>query len=205
MNKDQLLAFWKTQKPRVLIDLLEAAYDEMNTEQRWEVFGKAVKKAKPLAVDGKSLLEDVKQFQRDSLAGAYYAPFNVNSKNFSHIPEETRAWFERLGDLLSDSARLSQQGDHRCAVACFGVLYELVEAMGRGEEIVFADEYGTWMIPVDEKKIIAAYLASLAATSTPEQYAAAALPLIRRDSIESFSKKTYSAAYVPPTRLRRPN
>ena len=66
--------------------------------------------------------------------------------------------------------------------------------MGRGEEIVFADEYGTWMIPVDERKIIAAYLASLAAISTPDQYAAAALPLVRRDSMESFSKKTYSAA-----------
>jgi hypothetical protein len=34
----------------------------------------------------------------------------------------------------------------------------------------------------------------LAATSTPEEHSAAALPLIRRDSIESFTKKTYAAA-----------
>ncbi len=194
MNKDHLLAFLEGQKPRVLLDFLEAAYDQMNTDQRWEVFGKAVKKAKPLAVEGESLLEDVKRFQRDSLARAYYAPFDVNSKNYRHVPEETHEWFERIGDLLSDSARLSQQGDHARAVACFRILYELVEAMENGEEIVFADEYGTWMIPVDEKKTCAAYLASLAATSTAEQYAAAALPLVRRDSIESFSKKTYSAA-----------
>jgi hypothetical protein len=194
MNKNQLLSFLKAQEPRVLIDLLEAAYDQMNTDQRRDVFGKVIKKAKPPTVDGESLLEDVEQFQRDSLAGDYYAPFDMNSKNFSDVPEETNAWFDRLGDLLGDSARLSQQGDHAGAVACFGILYELVEAMGRGEEIVFADEYGTWMIPVDERKIIAAYLASLAATSTPEQYAAGALPLVERDSIESFSKKTYSAA-----------
>lgn len=194
MNKKQLLASLEDQDSSTLIKFLEAAYDQMDTDQRRAVFGKAVKKAKPPAVDGESLLEDVKQFQRDSLAGAYYAPFDVNSKNFSHIPEETNAWFDRLGDLLSDCARLSQQGDHTCAVECFRILYELVGAMGSGEEIVFADEYGTWMIPVDERRIIAAYLASLAAISTPEQYAAAALPLVRRDRMESFSKNTYGAA-----------
>jgi len=194
MNKENVFAFLRSQKPRVLLDFLEAAYDEMNTEQRWEVFDKAVKKAKPPAVDGEALLDEVKQFQRDSLARVYYAPFDMNSKNFTHVPKETRQWFERLGDLLSEIARLSRQGDHVRAVPCFQVLYELVEAMTNGEEIVFADEYGTWMIPVDEKKIIAAYLASLAATSTPEENAAAALPLVRRDSIESFSKETYSAA-----------
>ena len=50
------------------------------------------------------------------------------------------------------------------------------------------------MIPVDERKIIPAYLASLAATATPEEYTAAALPLIRRDTIESFTNKTYATA-----------
>ena len=194
MNKDQLFAFLEGQKPRVLLDFLEAAYDQMNTDQRWAVFDKAIKKAKPPAVDGESLLKDVKKFERDSRAGVYYAPFNINSKNCGHVPEKTNEWFERIGDLLGDSARLSEQGDHVRAVECFRVLYELVERMESGDDIVFADEYGTWMIPVDEKKIIAAYLASLAATSTPEQYAAGALPLVSRDSLESFSNKTYGAA-----------
>ena len=71
MNKKQLLASLEGQDSSTLIKFLEAAYDQMNTDQRRAVFGKAVKKAKPPAVDGKSLLEDVKQFQRDSLAGAY--------------------------------------------------------------------------------------------------------------------------------------
>jgi hypothetical protein len=77
---------------------------------------------------------------------------------------------------------------------CLRILYELVDALGEGDGMVFADEYGTWMIPVDEKKIIPAYLASLAATSSPEEYTAAAVPLIRRDSFESFTSKTYAAA-----------
>ena len=70
-------------------------------------------------------------------------------------------------------------------------------------QIVFADEYGTWMIPVDEKQTIGAYLVSLAAISTPEPYAAAAMPLIRRDSFESFTKRTYAAAIRAADKARR--
>ncbi|HUT93821.1 MAG TPA: hypothetical protein VMY37_30440 [Thermoguttaceae bacterium] len=194
MNKKQVFAFLGEQDPDKLLTFLEAAYQEMNTEQRRAVFGKALQKSKPLPVDGESLLADVKKFRSESRAGRYYEPFDINSKNFMHIPEETNAWFERVGDLLGQSARLSEQGDHVHAVACFRILYELVDAMENGEEIVFADEYGGWMIRGDQKKMIAAYLTSLAATATPEEYAAAALPLIRRDSFESFSKKTYTAA-----------
>ena len=59
------------------------------------------------------------------------------------------------------------------------------------------------MIPVDEKQTIGAYLVSLAAISTPEPYAAAAMPLIRRDSFESFTKRTYAAAIRAADKARR--
>ncbi len=203
MNKKQVFAFLEDQDSDTLLVFLEAAYKEMNTEQRRAVFGKALKKSKPLPVEGKSLLADVKEFQRESRAGEYYAPFDIDSKNYMDIPEETNAWFERVGDLLTQSARLTEQGDHVHAVACFRILYELIDAMAMGEEIVFADEYGTWMIPVDEKQTIASYLRSLAATATPEEYAAGALPLIRRDSFESFSKKTYTAAVRAADRAQK--
>jgi hypothetical protein len=165
MNKKQLFAFFRQQDAQVLLQFLDAAYEEMTTDQREAVFGQTLRQTESLHVDGAVLLTQVRQFQRDSLARKYYAPFDINSKNFMHIPEETKAWFEQLGDLLTDSARLSQQGDHTDAVACFQILYDLVEALCRGDEIVFADEYGTWMIPLDEQKSIPAYLASLAATT----------------------------------------
>jgi hypothetical protein len=44
------------------------------------------------------------------LAGAYYAPFRINSRNFSDIPEETDAWFAQLGDFLAQSTALAEQG-----------------------------------------------------------------------------------------------
>jgi hypothetical protein len=113
------------------------------------------------------LLEDVEAFQRASLARMYYAPFGVNSKNYQHIPDKTKEWFAKLGKLLAASVQISARGDHEQAAACFWILYELIEAMERGKEIVFADEYGRWMIPGDEQEFIAAYMTSLATMATP--------------------------------------
>ena len=102
MNKKQLFAFFRQQDAPVLLQFLDAAYEEMTTDQREAVFGRTIRQTEPLHVDGTSLLTQVRQFQRDSLAGKYYAPFDINSKNFMHVPEETKAWFEQLGDLLTD-------------------------------------------------------------------------------------------------------
>ena len=66
--------------------------------------------------------------------------------------------------------------------------------MEDGHEIVFADEYGTWMITGDEKRFVNCYLTSLSMISSPEEYTVGAIPLIKRDSYESFSKKVYSTA-----------
>lgn len=194
MNKTRVFQFLENQDASVLLDLLRAAYDEMKTTQRQVVFGKFARELPPSPIDGKKLLKEIQQFHRESLGGAYYAPFDINSKNFMHVPEETEEWFERLGDLLDASAKLTEQGAHSQAVKCFGLLYELIFAMEEGQEIVFADEIGSWMIPGDEKKFIAAYISSLAATATPEEFTAATLPLIRRDSYQSFATQAYSSA-----------
>jgi hypothetical protein len=194
MDKTQMFQFLSTQDASSLLDLLSTAFDQMSIDQRRRVFGKLVDALPPAQVDGKVLLNEVEQFRRDSLAGMYYEPFDINSKNWTYVPEETEEWFERLGDLLKANCQLTAQGDHLHAVACFGILYELIGTMERGEEIVFADEIGSWMIPGDEKQYIAAYMTSLAATATPEEFAEAALPLVRRDSYHSFADQAYLSA-----------
>jgi hypothetical protein len=194
MNKDRLFAYLKKQNKSELLDLLSLAFSTMETNQRHDVFGKIIKEVPPSPVDGKMLLTIVKAFYKKSMAGHYYAPFQINSKNFSHIPEETEEWFEEIGDYLEDCSRLTDQGDHKIAVQCFKLLHELIDEMEDGDEIVFADEYGTWMITGDEKWFITSYLTSLSAISTPGSYAADAMPLIKRDSYESFHSKVYSTA-----------
>jgi hypothetical protein len=84
-------------------------------------------------------------------------------------------------------------------VRCFAALYELFEAVDAGEEIIFAEEAGTWMIPFDGKEWLEAYLRSLAATATPEEFTAATAPIIRADSRRSFSDETYSSAQAVAT------
>lgn len=68
--------------------------------------------------------------------------------------------------------------------------------MEDGDEIVFAHECGTWMITGDEKRFVKSFLSSLSATSTPKEYANGAIPLIKRDSYESFHNKVYAAALL---------
>ena len=194
MDKEPLFALLATQDAPTLLALLSRAYDQMQYEQREAVFGEFDRSVPPATVEAEALREEVEAFQRVSLAGMYYAPFAINSKNFMHIPDETKEWFDKLGDLLAASVQLSARGDHMHATTCFSILYELIDAMEDGEEIVFAHELGSWMIPGDEQEFIAAYMTSLATLATPGEYAAVALPLIQRDSRQSFATQAYAAA-----------
>lgn len=194
MNKKRLFTHLKTQSQSKLLEILQSAFDTMNTNQRHDVFGKIISSAPTLSVDGEEVLATIEAFYEKSVDGYYYAPFDINSKNFSDIPEETDAWFDEISDYLEDSSKLTDQEDHGIAVRCFKLLHKLIDKMEDGEEIVFADEYGTWMITGDEKRFIKSYLKSLSAISTPEEYASGAIPLIKRDSYESFHNKVYAIA-----------
>lgn len=194
MNKDQLFRFLSTQDVSKLLELLSSAYNHMDTEQQRDVFGKIIQEVPPEPVDGEVLLDEIEDFVRQSLSGYYYAPFDINSKNFMNVPEETEEWFEELGDFLKASVQLTKQDDHLHATICFRELYKLIDRMEYGEEIVFGDEIGSWMIPGDEKQYLAAYFKSLAAVSTPGEFTEAAIPLIQRDSGHSLAGQAYVSA-----------
>jgi hypothetical protein len=190
----EVFAYLMKQKKAVLLDYLHAAFDEMTAKQRRNVFANAVRKPAKMVVDGDQLRHEVDQFRRDSLARKYYAPFNVNSKNFMDIPEKTEEWCARFAQFVADISTLTLRGEHAQAVSCFAMLYELLEALEWGKEIIFAEEAGSWMIPTDHKAWLKAYLTSLAATTTPEAFTAAALPMIDRDSGHSFAGQAYVSA-----------
>ncbi len=89
-------AFLQQQEPAVLVEILQDAYHAMTTKQRQAVFGTLVQQLPPVPVDGERFHSAIYTFSQASLAGAYYAPFPINSTNFSDIPEETDAWFAQL-------------------------------------------------------------------------------------------------------------
>jgi hypothetical protein len=194
MKKEQLFQYLSSQDISTLLKLLGSAYDQMNIEQRRDVFGKIVLEVPPEPVDGDDLLDQIEDFFRESLSGFYYAPFDINSKNFMDVPEETEEWFEQLGDFLKASMQLTSQSNHLHATICFRKLYSLIDKLECGEEIVFGDEIGSWMIPGDEKQYLAAYLTSLAAVSSPEEFTKDAIPLLQRDSGHSLAGQVYASA-----------
>ncbi|PCI29453.1 MAG: hypothetical protein COB67_04140 [SAR324 cluster bacterium] len=201
MNKTELFNFLETRDCTILLDLLQVAYDEMNTTQRHMVFGELIKKMPPSVVNGSTLFKEIVFFHQESLSGYYYAPFDINSKNFSHIPEETEEWFDRLSDLLQKSMLLTKQDEHPSAVKCFKILYKLIEHMEQGDEIIFAEEYGDWMIQGDQKAFARAYLTSLAATTTPSDFTETAIPLIKNDI--SCVNKIYASALAVANREQK--
>lgn len=194
MEKKELFTLLKKKNPATLLTLLESAYDIINTTQRRNVFGKFKAEMPKAKVDPAKLLQQIKTFYDESLKGVYYAPFDINSKNYMNIPEETEEWFDKAGDFLKAATQVSNDGNHQLAVECFDILYQLIDKMIDGDEIIFADEYGTWMIPGDEKVFIKAYIQSLSEVSSPEEFSEAVIPLLMRDSYESFSNSVYKLA-----------
>jgi hypothetical protein len=194
MDKTRLFDYLEKRNMDEVLGLLRSAYDKMNTKQRVSVFGQFYDAIPRTAVHGETLFKEIGKFYQESLAGEYYAPFEIDSKNFMDIPEETEEWFDRLGEFLESSIALSEQAEHSIAIKCFGLLYELILEMEEGDEIVFAHELGSWMIPGGEKNSINAYFRSLSLSSSPEEFTKATLPLIRRDSYFSFADKVCSSA-----------
>ena len=194
MDEDALFKVLKRQTKATLLELLHSVYDEINTQQRRHIFGALMKEFKPSRTVAQDIIKASEKFYKDSLARVYYAPFDINSKNFSHIPEETEKWFEKLGDLLQASTQLTRQKEHTSAVESFKILYELIAKMEYGEEIIFADEYGSWMIPGNEQEFLDAYISSLAEVKTPKEYTELLIPLIERDGYMSFCNTVYSLA-----------
>jgi hypothetical protein len=193
MDEIELFDILEEKKKSDLLELLQSAYSEMTSKQRSYIFGDIMLqeiKAKKI-IDEDELLDEVKTFYKKSLAGYYYAPFAINSKNFMDIPEETDEWCNKTTLLLEESTQLTDLGKHTAAIKCFQMLFELMDRLG-DDEIIFAEEVGTWMIGADEDRAIKAYITSLKQIATPKDFSEHLSPLLIRDSHESFSKEVYT-------------
>jgi hypothetical protein len=194
MKEKELFAHLAKQKKSVLLDYLHGAFREMSEEQRCDVFAEALPTLRRQSVDGNRLSKELDSFRRDSLARKYYAPFMMNSKNYRHIPEKTRQWCKRFAGFAEAAMNLTKKEKHAQAVRCFALLWELMRAVDSGEEIIFAEEAGSWMIPADGKVWLKTYLTSLAHTANPEEFATTALPILKWDSHNSFAAGVYASA-----------
>jgi len=191
MVKKKIFEHIKKMKKAELIELLETAFDETDRKEREYIFGEINEAIESKSETPKKLYKKIEKFFTDSLDEKYYAPFNMNSKNFMDVPDETDEWFTKLSKFLDKTSNLVQQKEYEIANECFIKLYELIEMMMSGENIVYADELGSWMISadVDYNK---AYITSLSKTENPITFTERVIPILQNDTYNSFSGKIYS-------------
>lgn len=193
MNEAELFAIISKKKKDVLLDLLKSAYAEMKSKQRANVFDDIIYEtiATKKTIDEQKLLNEIKKFYKLSIDGHYYAPFDINSKNFMDIPEETDEWCNKTTLFFEETSRLTTLKKHKTAIKCFNMLFDLMDRVDSGDEIFFADEAGTWMVGADEKKALKSYIISLSKVATVAEFVEHTVPLLIRDSHNSFSNKVY--------------
>jgi len=129
-----------------LLGYFDIVLDTIDETQIDVIFGDLYYEQVTQQLSPEEVLQNVQQFHTDSMAGKYYAPFQINSKNYAWIPPETETWFSEMATWLDRSCELAEQGKAPIAKQCLDLLMELVGEMNAGEEIVFADELGDHLI-----------------------------------------------------------
>lgn len=90
MEESKIFDYLKIQDKEVLIELLENIYDDMSFEQKDNNFGHIIQNTTLIkGAEYEDLLSEVEVFHELSLDQHYYTPFNINSKNYRNIPEDT--------------------------------------------------------------------------------------------------------------------
>lgn len=181
----------KKLKKEQVIQLLESSFINMERKEQRSVFGKLYNEITKKDRTPESLLKDIEDFYQKSMNGHYYSSFMMNSKNFSNVPEETEEWFDELSDKLDFTSKLVAEEQYVTALKCFKILYELIERMGNGENIVFADELGDWMIHAKTDYVQNHIIALSHTLETTEEYVEILIPMIKMDSYFSLYNKVY--------------
>ena len=202
MNEfDLFMSLEKKEKSDVL-SILRKSYSEMNTQQREIVFGEYINnEIKKLIIekhDAEEICDEVNDFYVDSLAGVYYAPFKINSKNYMNLPEETDDWCSKFCMLLDETSQLAKHNFHKEAVQCFQKLFNLIDKIG-DDNIIFGDEIGSWMVGGNRKQATIAYISSASHILTDNEFVDHLIPILVMDSHESFSNEVYRQASLLST------
>ncbi len=145
IGQDDPLKLLAQQEKTALLAYLEACLIAKSQEQQ-AVFGQLVYAQNTAKLSPDEVIAAVKQVHTGSLAGKYYAPFSMNSKNYDWVPPETEAWFDEISIWLDRYCELAAKGHSVEAKQGLDLLMELIRKMNDGDEIVFAHEYGDWMI-----------------------------------------------------------
>jgi hypothetical protein len=119
------------------------------------------------------LLNEVRKFHEESLAGDFYDSFEVNSKNFMEKSEGTEAFIAEFDRLAGRCVRAATRPPLAPVRAAFDLLFALLRRLDEDPDSVvfFADEAGSWQVGVDWRTVLPAYFRCLAEGAPAEEYA----------------------------------
>jgi len=131
------------------------------------------------AAERRSLLDDVRAFDKASRTGSFYESFLVDSGNFMSKSSGTAAFIAECRRLLERCIKEERGGDPSETRHAFEIIFNLHRYIDEGHDVVFfADEAGAWQIGVDWRRVFPAWFACLSLTTDPDEFARLALAAI---------------------------
>jgi hypothetical protein len=129
-----------------------------------------------------SLRTSVEAFARASLAGKFYEPFEVDSRNFTQRSAGTLSWTAECRRLFERCARDDSSVPPTEIRGAFDTLFCLLDRVDKclDDVVFFADEAGSWQVGVDWQGVLPAWFAVLATTAEPEEFARHVVERVRR-------------------------
>jgi len=156
--------------------LLDRAIDLLPKSRLYALVADHVKpeELKPDKPDETSFVEQVKAFCDASLRGEYYEDFAVNSKNCMEKSGGTDRFIVDCDRLLVLCVKHAKKGNHVGAAASFELIFAVLRRIDEclDDVVFFADEGGSWQIPVNWGIVLPAWFNSLAVTADPNDFAA---------------------------------
>lgn len=127
------------------------------------------------------LIDEVRNFYEESIAGIYYEDFRVNSRNFMDSSRGTINFIAEFRRLMQRCIDESESGNSVQVLEAFDLLINLLDEIDqcRDDIIFFADEGGAWQVGVDWNRVLPCYFRPLAVVAKPKEYAQRAIELVK--------------------------
>jgi hypothetical protein len=130
----------------------------------------------------RSLLAEVLAFQTASLAGEYYQESPNAARNHAENSRGTLSWITDYRRLLDGCVAESNIPSSRDTCQAFQILFALLDRLDNetAEEILFAEECGSWMVGIEWKRVLPVWFRVLAVTAEPTAYAVRVEAIVNR-------------------------
>jgi hypothetical protein len=177
VDREKLRDALRQMRRGYLLKVAERAIDLVSSETLEALVGDFMQV--PRLAEGQpgeaSLPDEVNEFSEESLRGDYFDSFDVNSKNCMDLSQGTDAFIAEFDRLIRRCLGTAAGGSFTTAREAFERLFALLRRIDEDPDsiVFFADEAGSWQIPVDWRAVLPVYFRCLAEGTSGAAFARA--------------------------------